>query len=310
MRTLAPEEWLADVACPACDGLVAPDPAGARCEACARIFPTREGVVDFVVVEALDEDGRREHAANAVDLASSRAVRRRLRKGENNPFLMAQARRGVRAAAAFMPAGGDRTLVSLGSGTAFELRVLLGMRSFRRVFSTDIAWSTTALVPQVTAPFEGDLGTFAADFDRFPLRRDPDVTGFLYLALHHAPDPHATLGRLLDRSFDDLVMVEPVTNRLVALLARLGLAQRVEYSGLRPVWLDLREVRRVAHERGYEVQVETWWEIPRDRVPRRLRTSAHGWRPLYVLGEAFSAALRPLRLGSMAAIRVHRRHDR
>jgi hypothetical protein len=312
MRVLPVAQVLGDLRCPACEAEAlreaGDDAGGVGCGACGRRYPVRHGVVDFVLPERLSENTRREHRTNAVDLESARAMRRRVRKGERNPVLMAQARRSVRAVERVLGAHDPRgTLVSVGSGTGFELRLLLESRPFARVYSSDLAWSATALVPEVTRELPGDLGLFAADFDHLPTRRRPAQVGLSFLALHHADDPHASLERLLERSFDRLVLVEPTTNWLVELLARLGLARRVEYSGVRPEWLSLRRVRGIADRLGYATTVETWWEVPRDRLPRRIRKSRHGWRPVLAAVEALSALLRPLGFGSMAAIALERR---
>ena len=231
MRVLATADCLADFVCPACGSERLRDAQDAvACNACTRSFPRRHGVVDFVVDDALDATGARERAANAVALASAKAVRRKLRKSKAPyPMLLAQMLRSIRAADRLMQGfGADRTLVSLGSGSGFELPLLRERRSFARVYSSDLAWSATALAPEALSDLEGDLGLFAADFDHVPIARRADAIGFVFLALHHAEDPHASLARLLERNFHDLVVVEPLDNWLVEILARLGLARRVE----------------------------------------------------------------------------------
>ncbi|HUR86524.1 MAG TPA: hypothetical protein VMY78_14375 [Solirubrobacteraceae bacterium] len=305
MDVLAPADCLDDFVCPACrsDGLIATGDA-VTCAGCERRFPCRRGVVDFVLADELDATGAREHIANAVELDSAKAVRRKLRKSRTpSPMLLAQMRRSIRAADRLM-AGHDpsRTIVSLGSGFGFELPLLFERRSFARVYSSDLAWSSTALVPEVVHDLDGELGLFAADFDHVPMAKRPDRIGFVFLALHHTEDPHASLARLLER-FDDLVLVEPLDNWFVSILARLGLARRIEYSGTRPRWLSVRRMRALARARGFEIRMETWWEIPRDVLPRRLRRSRVAWWPLYAAVEAVSYVLRPLCFGSMAAIR-------
>ncbi len=305
MDLLAPADCLDDFVCPACrsDELIATGDA-VLCPACERRFPCRRGVVDFVLPDELDATGAREHVANAIELDSTEAVRRKLRKSRKpSPMLLAQMRRSIRAVDRLM-AGHDpsRTIVSLGSGFGFELPLLFERRRFVRVYSSDLAWSSTALVPEVVQDLEGELGLFAADFDHVPMAKRPERIGFVFLALHHVEDPHATLAALLER-FDDLVLIEPLDNWLVAILARLGLARRVEYSGTRPRWLSVRRMRAIARARGFEMRMETWWEIPRDMLPRRLRRSRVAWWPLYAAVEAVSYVLRPLRFGSMAAIR-------
>lgn len=307
MDALAVGDALEDFACPACasERLVAIG-EGVGCEACDRTFPTRGGVIDFVVTERLNATSRREHTANAVDLDSAKAIRRRVRKGAGNPMLMAQMRRSLGAVERLMAGyGADRTLISLGSGSGFELPLLLERRPFRRVYSSDLAWTSTALVPTVVRSFDGALGLFAADFDHLPIRRRSEHVGFVFLALHHADDPHETLERLLEH-FDTLVLVEPITNRFVEVLARLGLARRMEYSGTRPQWLSVLRLKEIARGHGFVLRVETWWELPRDAVPKRVRRSRHGWRPLVALVEGVSRLTAPARFGSMGAIGFER----
>jgi SAM-dependent methyltransferase len=306
MRVLEPSECVDELVCTACrspalafvDGQV-------QCAACRTRFDCLRGVIDFVDRDRLDADTLREEQANSVALENPKAVRRRLRKGKSG-FLAAQTRRCMRSVLRLLePYDETHTLISVGSGSGYELRALLGRRRFRRVYSSDLAWSATALVPQMLADAEGTLGLFAADFQRLPIQRRSDRVGLCYLALHHAPDPHHALSLLLER-FDQLVMVEPVTNWLVKLLARFGQARRIEYSGVEPEWLDIGRMRKLADDLGFAFEVETWWEIPRLRLPRRVREDRRLWWPLFALVEGISQLTRPLRFGSMAAVRFRR----
>jgi len=308
MRLLAPGERIDGLRCPVCASeRLRDEVAAVVCDRCSRSFVSRREVIDFVGVDLLDPTSRDEHAANAVDLASEKAVRRRMAKGERNPILMAQMDRSVDAIERLLdrrPHGS--TLVSLGSGSGFELRLLLARRRFERVHSRDLAWSATALVPDVLRELDGELGLFAADFEHCPVRRAADHVGLVFLALHHAEDPHRALDRLLERNFDQLLLVEPTTNWLVELLARAGLARRVEYSGIRPQWLDVRRMRRIARSHGCAMRIETWWELPRDALPARLRRSRSAWRAPLALVALWSGLTRPLNFGSMAAVRFDR----
>lgn len=309
MRVLPTSDCLADFVCPACRSAALRERDDAVvCESCGRSFPSRRGVVDYVIAGELDATGAREHVANAIDLHSAQAVRRKLRKAKRtNPMLLAQMRRSIGAVDRLMAGyGPDRTLVSLGSGFGFELPLLLERRRFARVLSSDIAWSSTALVPEVTERVDGDLVLFAADFDHVPLARREDRIGLVFLALHHAEDPHRSLAVLLEHNFDHLVLVEPLNNWLVDVLARLGLARRIEYSGTRPQWLDARRMRAIARAQGFEMRMETWWEIPRNVLPRRMRKSEVAWRPLFVAVEGVSWVLGRFGFGSMAAVGFRR----
>jgi uncharacterized protein YbaR (Trm112 family) len=309
MRVLAPSDCLADLICPACrsDRLRA-DESAIVCENCERAFPCRRGVADYVIPDQLDASGARRRAANAVELDSEKAVRRRLRRATaGNPLVRAQTRRSMRVVDKFMSGYGRRwTLVSLGSGPGFELPLLFERHTFARVYSSDIAWSSTSLVPQIMHCYRGELGLFAADFEHIPLTRRDDLVGFVFLALHRAADPHRSLAAMLEQTFDHLVLVEPLSNPLVELLDRVRLACVPGYRATCPQRLQPRRMQEIAREHGFEMRMETWWEVPRWMLPRRVRKSRYGWVPLFLLGEAVSRALRERGLGTMAAVHFRR----
>jgi CBS domain-containing protein len=136
--------------------------------------------------------------------------------------------------------------------------------------------------------------------------KGPRRAGLVFQALHHAPDAHAALATLLDHNFDDLVIVEPLTNRLFGVLARFDLVQRVEYTGTRPDWLDLRRITEIATTRGYAVSSNTWWEIPPYFSRDWLNARPALWHGFYQLVDGFSRTTNLVRFGSMAAVHLAR----
>jgi uncharacterized protein YbaR (Trm112 family) len=310
VQVLSVSEAVADFACPACraEVLVAGEDA-VSCPACGRGYPVRDGVIDFVITEALSETGRRELAANALDLSSVKAVARATTKGERDWGEAERMRRTAAALDRLLAPDEALELVSLGSGAGFELRHLLARRTFRRVYSSDLAWSRSAVVPQTIAALSGQLVLFASDFEHCPIKRQHGRLGLVFQALHHSDDAHRSLAALLDRNFDDLVLVEPITNWLVELLATLGLAKRTEYSGTKPDWMRIARIRSIARERAYEVRAVTWWDLPVERLPKGWRRRRGVLRLLFAAAAGFSRALSPVGLGSMAAVRLRRRRD-
>jgi hypothetical protein len=308
MQVLSPGEALETFACPACrwPDLEAEDDA-VVCPACDRRYALRDGVVDFVLRDVLSETARRELEANAVDLASTKAVRKAVEKGERDWGKTERMRRTAVALSRYLDDyDNDTALVSLGSGAGYELKHLLAGRDFRRVYSSDIAWTRSALVPRTLEGERGELVVFAADFDHSPVKRRDRQLGLVFQALHHSDDAHRSLAVILERSFDDVIVVEPVTNWLVELLARLGQAKRVEYSGVQPDWMRLPRIRELARERGLDVRIITWWELPLERLPKRLRRSRRALRVLFAVTAAASRVLGVVRLGSMAAVHLSR----
>jgi hypothetical protein len=148
---------------------------------------------------------------------------------------------------------------------------------------------------------------FASSFERAPIAKRPGTIGLVFQALHHAPDAHEALETLLDHCFDDLVIVEPLTNPLFKVLARYDLVQRVEYSGTRPDWLDLSRIDAIAESRGYEVTARTWWEVPPYFSPKWLGERPWLWRRFYRVVDGISRATNIASFGSMGAIKLARR---
>lgn len=297
MNVLSPSETLTALVCPLC-GHEQLRIAGrdARCSECGRLYPCRENVVDLVVRECLAEVAVRELEAHT---ASPRKAERSARK--KSPLDLAIAERPIRLVAAMLDGLDAAEIVSLGSGSGLELRLLLRHRSYRRVFSADLAWTQTAAVPALLEDTKGELGLFACDLARPPVRDRPGLVVLVHHALHHAPPAIAALETLL-QLFDRVVVVEPITNWLVERLARSGLAKRREYSGLSPDWMRVRDMRSLGRRLGFEVQARTWWELPVGRLPRPARQRRMLWRPLLAVLELVSLATAPFSFGSMAAV--------
>lgn len=87
-------------------------------------------------------------------------------------------------------------------------------------------------------------------------------------ALHHTQDMHAALGKLLEHGHCNVFLVEPTNNFLIRLLARWKLSQRVEYSGVKPGRLEVRELRRCCQEYQYDLTLTTLWTFPQDYFQR------------------------------------------
>jgi hypothetical protein len=315
MQCLPVEAMLDDLVCPAClnsslsfAGESEGDTAPIRCVDCQHDFARHYEVIDFVLPDHLDETNRGEISGNKVDLEDEAAAFAATQKGVGNPVYMWQMQRNARIVRRLMaPYDSNTVLYALGSGTGFDLKLMLNLRRFSRVYSSDIALTKTAIVPNVLHDFEGQLGLFSCEFSRCPVHRSHGGLGLVFQALHHASDAHQALEQLLDNNFRDLILVEPVTNWFVEILARLGLAMRVEYSGVRPDWMSLRKIRRIALNRNYTMRSVTWWELPPWTYGTRLRSRSWLWRPMCFGVNLFSWLTHAFRFGSMAAVRLSQR---
>lgn len=273
------------------------------CEHCKRHFPIRHGVIDFVLYDQLSESERRELKAMTLTLNPDKL--RWFVEKENwdkiqTHFLM----RGIRKAANYLVkyARPGKTLVTLGSGTGFELRALTNILPFDNIISSDISWTAAHVIAMSVKERTGYLGLFATDFDRCPIKRSSNTIGFVFEALHHADNVHGAIENLLTNNFDHLVIVEPTRNWFVNALSHVGLAMRVEYSGLKPDWINLRTVRSIARRRGYRVDVTTWWPFPDSLVPKWFKKSNFLITLLCAGVDGISCITNYFKFGAMSAI--------
>lgn len=302
MIPMSTHELAAALVCPMCrTGALREAGPGVRCDQCARSYGTESGVLSFLVPDQLSDTNRNEIKGNTF---SDDFVERLLLKEEWSPLLTHQMEWVIELVEQMMPTGSD--LYTLGAGTGFDLKLLLRRRPFARVFASDIAPAATALIARALADFPGSLGLFASEFSRCPVPKRPGSLGLVFQALHHAPDAHAALAALLDHNFDDLVIVEPVTNPPLGLLAKFDSVQRVEYTGTRPDWLSIPRVETLASERGYKVNARTWWEIPPYVAHPWLKKRPLAWRSVYRVFDTVSRATNLIRFGSMAAMHLTR----
>jgi uncharacterized protein YbaR (Trm112 family) len=317
MKVLPLRELAAALVCPMCRGgaLVVDDATGstsprgvvesgerARCARCGADYGREHGVLSFLVADQLSETNRNEIAANTFE---GEWVERMLHKEDWSPLHTHQMQWVIELVDHMLPAGLE--LFVLGAGTGFDLQLLLRRRSFERVYASDIAPAATALIARALEDYAGELGLFASEFGRCPVAKRPGSIGLVFQALHHAPDAHAALAALLDHNFDELVIVEPVTNPPLGLLARFDLVQRVEYTGTRPDWLRLARVEELAASRGFTVASRTWWEIPPYLARTWVNDHPRVWRSFYRAVDAFSRVTNAIRFGSMAAVHLSRR---
>ena len=266
--------------------------------------------MDFVMTDRLHPTNQNEISGNTIDLTDEHMVLGALRKGDDNPIYMWQMNRTARVLVRMMaPYEEETALHVIGTGAGFDLKLLLERRRFRQVLASDILPTKTSIVHRTLQSFDGELGAYTCEFRHCPIRKERGNLGLVFQALHHAPDAHAALERLLDNNFANLVIVEPITNWLVEILAVMGLAKRTEYSGVKPDWMSLKQIRRIAVNRAYSVDIVTWWELPPVCYPQRLRHHPLLWKPMCWAVGAFSRLTRLFNFGCMAAIHLRAQED-
>jgi hypothetical protein len=233
------------------------------CTFCGANFPCGGGVIDFLIQECLDQTNLNEIKGNEWDLSKPDVIEWLANKEKWNLIGTHSLMYAINIVHQFILNYNNETiLVSLGSGSGFELKALCSRKRFHRVYSSDISRSAIGIVPHTLSKLDGEVGLFVAEFNHVPVSKREGVLGFVFQSLHHTTNIHQSLETLLEQSFLDLVIVEPTTNWFVEVLSFFGLAKRIEYSGLKPSWMNLRRVREIAKRHGYRVTVRTWWEFP------------------------------------------------
>lgn len=158
------------------------------------------------------------------------------------------------------------TLAFLGCGSGFEIKEILEKVKVNRILASDISISFLSITPYTLQDFKNiELTLFTSDLDFCPIK-DKNIPIIIYEAMHHTPDMHITIENLLKSGYKNIISTEPTNNFIVKYLAKKGLAQRIEYSGLKPGRLNLKTLTELAKKYNYNLEYETLWDIPIDYV--------------------------------------------
>ena len=104
-----------------------------------------------------------------------------------------------------------------------------------------------------------------------------------------------------------MLFVEPCTNLLIKILAKFGLAQRIEYSGVRPDFIDLGKVKKLATTYHYWADIKTIWDIPEEYI-RLICKKGSGLESIFLkLIDAASAVGDLFNFGSFAVVSLNKK---
>jgi hypothetical protein len=245
-----------------------------------REIPVIHGIVELLDTGRLSPEKRSEAAGNAFPYTDEE-IAKKLNKGYRSRYVSAvMGRKFDRMFKLLSAKLGLRPelYVSLGAGTAFETGELLkrGLQP-RTLIISDLASEPLRFAPHLLKGVHSDVLYVTADMDSCPVRLE-NAAVIVFEALHHTPDMHVTIDRLLARRYRCIAFVEPTSNALIRWAARRGLAQRKEYSGCIPGRLDLGRLAQMARAHNYAVTRTTLWELPEDyyrRVAGRIHDA--GW---------------------------------
>jgi len=163
---------------------------------------------------------------------------------------------------------GCRKLIFLGGGSGNEAAYVRSRLSAdHEVILTDLSQLELQHHKKVfknySAPFP--RGVIACSFHRVPFKKlSGEYCGIAFLCLHHSESMEPIISHLLE-IFDQLVILEPMTNSLLDFLAQWGITQRAEGVDYRPSRIHLSFFENLKNE--FSVNVKTYFQIPRDYLP-------------------------------------------
>jgi hypothetical protein len=232
------------------------------CENCNKEYSISNNILEFVEPLELDVDTLRELKANTYDL-TQQTINHMANKDSWSNFYSHFANKKSEHLMCYLEKIESDQIFSLGTGTGFELRKILSLRKYNTVYASDLSYSALRIVPHSINQFDVRCGLFTSDLENCPITWQ-DIPIIIYEALHHTKDLHLTIEKLLIKNYNNILFVEPSTNFIIQYLTKMGLAQREEYSGLKPKWLELKKLRKLCRRHGYEMFVTTMWEIPEE----------------------------------------------
>lgn len=236
---------------------------GLRCQNCQRKFLIRSNILEFVVNKDLDSETRRELKGNRLSL-TKKNIEHYATKDEWSSYYNHFVNQKFSYLMSFLNSVRIKGIISLGSGPGFELKQILRRKQIDTIFSSDLAYSTTRVVPTALKDFNITLCLFTSDINNTPVIPNDFFPILIYEALHHTGNIHLSIEKLLQRKFKNIFFVEPSTNFVIKILAKFNLAQRIEYSGVKPDFLDIGKLKRLAKKYKYNLKIRTLWDVPEE----------------------------------------------
>jgi hypothetical protein len=278
------------------------------CLACNRNFTIRNNILELVDASSLDAETARELKGNTHDLSSEAHIRTLANKDTWSSFYMHLQQGNFVPLTRFLKRTGSTQIAALGTGWAYEIKCLSKHFKLDTVLCSDLSYSALYVAPYTLESIDIKLGLFTSNLDDCPLS-DTEMPVLIYEALHHTSDMHAALERLMAKGFRQVLLVEPCNNFLMRWLAKRGLAQRVEYSGVKPGRLDLNTLRSLCRTHGYTSSIVTTWHFPEDYFAKICKSDGIFQRVFLFLIDVWSAATRPFHFGNTAICYLKRRED-
>ncbi len=199
----------------------------------------------------------------------------------------------------------------LGAGPGYEIRLILERdikNKIKKILASDISINSVKIIPYQLAQYDIDLSLFTADIDYCPIK-NKDINLIIADALHHTPDMHASIERLLAYGYNNIYLVEPCGNILIKILEKFGLAARVEESGLKPGRLDIQKVKNLATKYKYKADITTLWVFPEDYYRKIFGSNLSVQNKFLAVVDVWSHLTNYAKFGNFAVVHLEKQLD-
>jgi hypothetical protein len=284
--------------CPAHAPLVWKECSKPECQSCHKVFPVTENILELVDISLLDPETARELRGNTHTL-SDESIRKMANKGGEDDYGSHLQQGNFIPLSRYLSRVNCSQIFALGAGTGYEIKHLSAMQTLDTVFCSDLSYSALYITPYTLESIDIKIGLFTSNLDDCPIQ-NREIPVLIYEALHHTSDMHVAIEHLLIKGYKHIFLVEPANNFLIKWLAIKGIAQRVEYSGVKPGRLDLKKLYSLCKNYGYKSSVTTTWHFPKDYYTKLFGSSPLLQSAFLLLLKAFSAATNPFKFGNEA----------
>ena len=158
--------------------------------------------------------------------------------------------------------------IFFGGGTGNEAAYIRSKLSKKaKLILTDLSYYELAHYGEVFQNYKAAFpdGVLSCSFNQLPFSKSAkEYCAIAFLCLHHSESIERVIMNLLE-IFNQAIIFEPITNRVLGFLSRLGIAQRREGVDYRPARLNLSFLEHLKDD--FDVKLRTYVQIPRDYLP-------------------------------------------
>lgn len=275
------------------------------CSVCKYKYPIKGKIIELINSEIISKQAKSELFGNEIT-PTKKNIEHYAKKDQWSAYYNHIVKQKIDYLMKGLKKTNLKGIISLGSGPGFEIKEILKRKKLPLAFSSDIALSATSIVPYTLKGWDVTICLFTSDLNFSPAIPNDDYPILIYEALHHTKNSSKTLGGLMKKGYKDIFFVEPCTNLFIKFLAVIGLAQRIEYSGVRPDFLDLKEIKRVANKHNYKITINTLWDIPEEYVRKFCKKGSGIEKVIQKLTDIFSKVTNILKFGSFAVVHLYK----